>query len=150
MQTKRTKRSRIRAAKVTAGHGHKKKNRGAGNRGGRGKSGSGKRGDFKLMKLTNGGKRYIGKQGFTSLKKEIKSINLSELQLSLNSLVKEGKILLSKDVYEIDLEKLGFQKLLSKGNVYYKMNIQTSLATPNSIKKIEEKGGKVILPEQNV
>ena len=147
MQAKRTKRSRIRAAKVTAGHGHKKTNRGAGNRGGRGKSGSGKRGDFKLMKLTNGGKRYIGKHGFTSIKGEVKAINLSELQKGLDSLVKLGKISLSKDIYEIDLGALGYKKLLSKGDVYHKINIKTSFATPNAIKKIEEKGGKVILPE---
>ena len=149
MQTKRSKRSRIRAAKVTAGHGHKKKNRGAGHRGGRGKSGGGKRGNFKLEKLLMAGKKRIGKHGFTSLKKEITTINLSELQHKLNSLVLSGKISLSKDVYEIDLKNLGFQKLLSKGNVYHKMNIKTSLATPDAIKKVEEKGGKVSLPEQN-
>jgi large subunit ribosomal protein L15 len=149
MQTKRSKRSRIRAAKPTSGHGHKKKNRGAGHRGGRGESGSGKRGDFKLMKLTKGGKRYLGKHGFVSLKKNITTVNLSELQIRLESLVKEGKVFLSKDIYEIDLEKLGFKKLLSKGNVFCKMNIKTEFATPKSIKKVEEKGGKVILPEKN-
>lgn len=150
MQVKRTKRSRIRAAKDTAGHGHKKKNRGAGNRGGRGNAGSGKRGDFKLMKLLNAGKSVIGKHGFTSQYKQIKSINLSELQLKLDSLVKEGKVLQSKEVYEIDLKKLGVQKLLAKGNVYNKMNIQAEFATPNAIKKTEEKGGKVTLQEKNV
>ena len=147
MQTKRSKRSRIRAAKDTAGHGHKKKNRGAGHRGGRGNAGSGKRGDFKLMKLLDAGKGYIGKHGFTSQKKEIKSINLSELQLKLDTLVKEGKVSQSKEIFEIDLKNLGVQKLLSKGNVYNKMNIHADFATPNSIKKVEEKGGKVTLPE---
>ncbi len=149
MQQKRSKRSRIRAAKVTAGHGHKKKNRGAGHRGGRGNAGSGKRGDFKLMKLLQAGKKRIGKTGFVSLKKQKKTINLSEIQLRLETLLDEGKITKSKDIYEIDLGKLDAEKLLSKGDVYHKLNIKAKYATPNAIKKVEEKGGKVTLPEKN-
>lgn len=148
MQTKRSKRSRIRAAKVTAGHGHKKKNRGAGHRGGRGKSGTGKRGDFKLMKLKPGGKN-LGKHGFVSLKEQKKAINLGQLQLNLNTLYEEEKIKKSKDAYEIDLKKLGYDKLLSKGDVYTKMNISVDSATKRAIKKVEEKQGKVILPNEN-
>ena len=45
---------------------------------------------------------------------------------------------------------LPVQKLLAKGNVYNKMNIQAEFATPNAIKKTEEKGGKVTLQEKNV
>ncbi|AJF61372.1 TPA: 50S ribosomal protein L15 [Candidatus Woesearchaeota archaeon] len=144
MQTKRTKRSRIRAAKPTGGHGHKKKNRGAGHRGGRGKSGSGKRGDFKIMKVTKG-EKVLGKHGFTSLKKHIKAMNLSILQTEIESFVKRGEASKNKDAYEIDLSKLGYRKLLSKGDVSLKFHITVDSATENAVARVEEAGGKVTL-----
>jgi len=146
MQSKRKKRSRIRAAKPTSGHGHKKKNRGAGHRGGRGKAGSGKRGSTNLMQLTSG-KDFLGKHGFTSLKNKEKTINLSEIQKSLFGLVDEGLIKKTKDVYEIDLIKLGYDKLLSKGNITYKLNIKVKKATPNAVSRVEKAGGKVEIVE---
>ncbi len=148
MQSKRTKRSRIRAAKPTSGHGHKKKNRGAGHRGGRGKAGTGKHGSTKLMKLTKG-KEYLGKSGFKSLKKSLRTINLTELQSGLDSMTIKGKISKNKDVYEVDLEKLGYDKLLSKGNVNVKINIKVKLATPNAVSRIEKAGGKVLTQDKN-
>lgn len=144
MQAKRQKRSRIRAAKVTAGNGHKKKNRGAGNRGGRGKAGTGKRGTAKLMKLT-GGKKYLGLGGFTSIKKKVSSINLFELQKNLDSYVSKGLVSKSKDTYTINLETLTYEKLLSKGPVNNKLNITVKFASPNAVSKVENVGGKVKL-----
>ncbi len=142
MQSKRSKRTRIRAAKPTSCHGHKKKNRGAGHRGGRGKAGSGKRGSFKIMKVTDG-KKYLGKSGFKSLKKKQKAINLHELQTRLDSLLEKKLIYKSNGAYEIDLAKLGYSKLLSKGDVFYKMNIKAEEATNLAKSKIEEKGGNI-------
>jgi large subunit ribosomal protein L15 len=144
MQAKRKKRSRIRAAKVTAGHGHKKKNRGAGNRGGRGMAGTGKRGTAKLMKLT-GGKKYLGIGGFTSIKTKVISTNLFDLQKNLNSFVENGLVSKSNDTYTINLETLKYEKLLSKGPVTNKLNITVKFATPNAISKVEKAGGKVEL-----
>ena len=147
MQRKRSKRSRIRAAKRTSGHGHKKKNRGAGNRGGRGKAGAGKRGDAKLMKVTKG-KRNMGKHGFTSLKEPDTVINVAYLQEKLDSLLNEGKIEKAKDVYKVDLNALGYDKLLSKGPVRFKMEITVDKASPNAVKKIEAAGGSVTVQEK--
>ena len=144
MQSKRTKRTRIRAAKPTAHYGHKKKNRGAGHRGGRGKAGTGKRGSSKLMMLTQG-KKYLGKYGFKSLKSSISSINLNELQLKLTPLLEKSLITKNKEVYEINLDKLGYQKLLSKGDVKYKLNLKVKAATQNAISRVEKAGGKVDL-----
>jgi len=145
MQSKRKKRTRIRAAKVTAGHGHKKKNRGAGHRGGRGKSGTGKRGDAKIMKLT-GGNKHLGKTGFKTYKKTVNSINIRKLQSLLPLLIKEGKAKQNKDVYEIDLIKLNYDKLISKGHINFKLHITVKSASQNAISKVEAKGGKVVLP----
>jgi large subunit ribosomal protein L15 len=149
MQAKRRKRSRIRAAKVTAGHGHKKKNRGAGNRGGRGKAGTGKRGTANFMKVTGGDKNYLGKHGFTSIQKSLNAINTNEIQKSLLSLVQKGKAELKKDIYELDLTKLGYDKLLSKGPVNVKLNIKVKSATQNAINKVVKAGGLVETEKQN-
>ena len=146
MQSKRKKRSRIRAAKITAGHGHKKKNRGAGHRGGRGKSGTGKRGDAKIMKVTAGTK-HLGKTGFKTYKKKGNSINLQNLQSIIPVLIKEGKAKQNKDVIEIDLTKLGYDKVISKGPVKLKLHITTKFASQNVISKVEAANGKVVLPE---
>jgi large subunit ribosomal protein L15 len=143
MQSKRKKRSRIRASKVTAGKGHKKKNRGAGHRGGRGASGGGKRGDFKIMKLN----KQLGKQGFTSLKKNLKTINLQELQTKLPYLLQKNFITKHQNVYIVDLTKLGYDKLLSKGLVKEKLEIQVNAASQNAAKKVESIGGKVQISE---
>jgi large subunit ribosomal protein L15 len=148
MQSKRKKRSRIRAAKPTAGHGHKKKNRGAGHRGGRGKSGAGKRGDAKLMKVTKG-VRDLGKHGFTSRIPDKKIMNLAFLQTKLDSLITEGKASLDKGTYVVDLEKLKVDKLLSKGQVYKKLHIKVPAATARAVKKVEEAGGKVVQNKGN-
>ena len=146
MQTKRKKRSRIRAAKPTSSHGHKKKNRGAGHRGGRGRAGSGKRSSTNLMQLTTG-KDFLGKHGFTSIKNKNKTINLAEIQRSVNSLAEKGVITKTKDVYEIDLIKMGYDKLLSKGNVIDKLNIKVKKATPNAISRVKKAGGKIEIIE---
>lgn len=145
MQNKRSKRSRIRAAKKTAGHGSKKKNRGSGQRGGFGRSNIGKRGSAKLMKIGKGKtqKEYLGKYGFKSLDKKDKVINLFELQNRILTLLQDGKIIKKEDVFVVDLLSLGYDKLLSKGNVIYKMHIKTKASSKNAIINVEEKGGKV-------
>jgi len=143
MQHKRSKRSRNRAARKTAGYGSKKKHRGSGHRGGVGNSSIGKRGSAKLMKVTKGNTKYLGKYGFKSLNKKINTINLQDLQDRLVSLSEKGLVTKEKDHYFIDLEKLNYDKLLSKGIVTAKMKIKVTLATENAISKVEAVGGTV-------
>jgi large subunit ribosomal protein L15 len=147
MQTKRKKRSRIRADKVTAGHGSKKKNRGAGHRGGRGKAGSGKRGDGKIMKITSGDK-YLGKHGFKVNNPLLKTITLQTIQEKLNSYLAQGTALNENGIYKLDLKRLKYDKLLSKGKVNFKLEIKVDIASPQAVKKVESAGGKVILSQQ--
>jgi large subunit ribosomal protein L15 len=144
MQTKRDKRSRIRAAKRTAGHGSKKKNRGTGQRGGAGLSNIGKRGSAKIQKIAgSGGNINLGKHGFKSLEKKVNAINLLELQSRLLLYTLKGKITKEKDAYHVDLGKLGYEKLLSKGAVTEKMVIKVTSATQNAVDKVKAFGGSV-------
>jgi large subunit ribosomal protein L15 len=145
MQNKRAKRSRIRAARRTAGHGSKKKHRGSGHRGGFGQSSMGKRGSGKIMKVTKGKLDYLGKHGFKTLNKKEKTITLQEIQDKLATLLHSGLMTKDKETFTIDLSKTEFDKLLSKGAVKIKLHIKVGKATENAIAKVEAAGGKVEL-----
>jgi len=132
------------------GHGSSKKHRGAGHRGGKGKAGSGKRGAAKRMKITGGQKNSFGRKGFKLPQKtETRAVNIEHIQNRLNSFLDEKLIEKDKDAYVVDLTKLGFDKLLSKGEVSHKFKIHAKAASKNVIKKIKDKGGEVIIRENN-
>lgn len=83
---------------------------------------------------------YFGKSGFTSpqSKNRIEStINLQKLdQLAT------GK--------EINLTELGYTKLLGTGKITKALTIQVAAASKSAQAKVEEAGGKIILPEAEV
>ena len=143
---KRRKFSRMRGTH-THGWGAKKKHRGAGNRGGRGMAGTGKRADQKKPSiLQEFGNDYYGKKGFHRPQKiliKIKSINLDDLEAQLEKFISKKLVTKEKDQYVIDLEKLGYQKLLGGGNIKTKLKIKTMFASAKAIEKIEAAGGSV-------
>jgi len=149
MQHKKRKATRLRGSE-THGKGTGKKHRGSGSRGGRGMAGSGKRSEAKLMKMT-GGKRHLGKVGFVSRKADgvkVNTITVATLQRNLDSMLRESEITKEKDLYVIDLTKLGYDKLLSKGNVTEKLKITVDSASAGVIEKVKEAGGEVVLPRE--
>lgn len=122
---------------MTHGRG-KKAGRGAGLRGGRGNAGLLK---HRYMHMVKNMPDHFGKHGFKrpqSIVKKVKIINIGQLED------------LFPDKKEVDLGKEGFDKLLGGGNIKTKMNIKVDSASEKAIAKIEEKGGKVILPKEPV
>lgn len=142
---KRKKNSRQRGSQ-THGYGSKKKHRGAGSRGGRGRAGSGKRADTK--KPSFWGKKYFGIRGIKSRFKEDKIINILTIESKLNTWLNNKKIEKKADTYIINLDKLGFDKLLSKDIVKSKLDITVRKCSKKVKEKIEKAGGKVTLIEQ--
>ncbi len=141
---KRKKNSRLRGTH-THGWGSKKKHRGAGNRGGRGKAGSGKRADAKKPGFQKNPK-YFGKYGFTPIRKErANAINLKTLFSSLGGWLREGKVRESKGVPEVNLETLGYGKLIGAGPALKAIAVVVSEATAKAVEKIEKAGGSVKL-----
>lgn len=131
---KRKKNVRFRGSH-THGWGAKKKHRGAGNRGGRGNAGTGKRADQKkptILKLY--GNKYFGKHGFYSLRKKKKAINLDTLSL----------ILTKKPVKEINLNDLGYDKLLGKGKFDMAVSIRADSWTSKAEHKVKKAGGSLV------
>ena len=128
----RKKNIRQRGSK-THGWGSMKKHRGAGNRGGRGMAGSGKRAKQKKMSILKKYKgKYLGKIGFNRPQKVIKKI------IAIN--VTDLKKFKTK---ELNLIKLGYNKLLGKGSVKEKYNIIVESYSKQAKEKIEKAGGSI-------
>ncbi len=124
----RKKTSRQRGSK-THGWGAKKKHRGAGSRGGRGQAGLMK---HKKSWMIKNDPNHFGRIGFKKPeRKKPCSINLIELD--------------SMEGNEFDLRKLGYDKLLSRGNITRPITVTVESATPKAIEKIEKAGGKVVI-----
>jgi len=132
--------------KITKQRGHRthswgspKKHRGRGSRGGGGYTGTKKQ--KKIWVKKNEPKR-IGKRGFHSLRAKkvnpkINAINLRDLQ----------RLALKKGLAELDLQKLGYQKVLGAGEITQKLSVKADLFSATAKEKIEKAGGKIIGPE---
>jgi len=141
MRFKTKKNVRERGSK-THGWGSMKKRRGAGNRSGRGLAGTGKRGDCKKPAIWKNTK-YFGVHGFSGHKKNIASVNITYIEGRRETLLKEGKMKKEGEFYVLNLEDIGFRKLLSKGNATKKYKITCNFATQKSIENIKKTGGEV-------
>ncbi|MEM2937425.1 MAG: uL15 family ribosomal protein [Candidatus Bathyarchaeia archaeon] len=90
---------------------------------------------------------YFGKKGFTSpksLRQEVKIINVGELDEMAEKLKgkeKEGKIF-------IDLESLGYTKLLGAGKVTKPLVIKVASCSKSAVEKIKRAGGEILAEAQ--
>ena len=148
LKTKLPKSSKMRGSS-SHGRGFKKRARGSGNRGGFGRAGTGRGADSKHQKFSKEyGKNYFGKKGFSSInKKENKIISLRTLEDILDKLLEKKLVELKGDSYLVDLKKIGFDKILSNGNLTKKIEIRNGLASKKAVEKIEKLSGKVILAD---
>lgn len=139
MVTKKVKKVNKYRGGVTHGRGSRKKRRGAGSRGGRGKAGSGKRAGHKITKKL-GTKGFRPKRSFT----EVKAVNLDYFSVGrLEGLLKAEKITKENDIYQIDLRKVGFDKLLGLGNIKLKLKIIAPAWSKSAEEKIKAAGGEI-------
>jgi len=103
-----------------------KQKRGKGSKGGKGRAGHGKRAKHRILLL--GRKK---KKGFTPVKrKKIKTINLSELDK-----MKEK---------EIDLTKLGYDKLLGSGRITRAITVKVKNVSKKAKEKLKKAGGTIV------
>ena len=141
---KRKKNERQRGHK-THGWGAKKKHRGKGHHGGAGMAGTGKRADSKKPSIWKN-LDYFGKHGFISKtpKVKINAINISFIEQHLNKFLSSNLIKKEDSYYSVELEKIGYNKLLGDGRVSMKFKIKTPYASKTAVEKIREAGGEVI------
>ena len=150
MIKKRKKSSRMHGRKMgTHGGGARKKRKGSGHRGGIGMSGSGKRADHKKTLITKlFGNTYFGKKGFTSRgtkRDKADRINLQQIEVNLDMLIKKGIAKKVKDSYEVSLLTY---KILGSSKDYLpknKMIIKAREASKSAIEKVKKSGGEILL-----
>jgi len=127
----------------TCGYGRVGQHRKSGSKGYR-KAGRHKHGWTYVIKYEP---EYFGKRGFTSpksLKREVKIINVRELEEiaeKFKEKTEEGKIL-------VDLESLGYTKLLGAGKVTKPLIVKVASCSKSAIEKIREAGGQVLTETQ--
>lgn len=130
----------------TCGYGRVGQHRKSGGRGGVGKAGGRKH--FWSYVLRHDPLRFK-KTGFkppSSIYGRPTTINVGELgDLLLNKLDKEKLEPLSEPI-EVDLEEMGFEKLLGRGSVSLPLVVKVPSYTERALRKIEEAGGKIIEP----
>jgi large subunit ribosomal protein L15 len=141
---------RKRRASRTHGYGRVGQHRGGGKRGGHGKAGFHKHGWTYIVKHEPD---YFGKKGFTSprsLGQKLNIINVGQLEELVKKLAveeqlkkKEGKVLL-------DLNELGYDKLLGMGNVTKPILVKVAFHSESAAKKVQEAGGQILKETETV
>ena len=127
----------------THGRG-KKAGRGAGLRGGRGRAGLHK---HKWISTVKYYPEHFGRHGFKrpqSVVADKLTMNLSDLELSLPSLAKEGFAKEKDGRWTVDLTEMGVDKLLGTGRIGRAVDVRVAEASAKAKEKLEKAGGKLL------
>ena len=143
MTVNKRKKNKRQRGHTTHGWGSMKKHRGKGHQGGAGMAGTGKRADSKKPSIWK--EEYFGKHGFISKtpKVKIREINIRKIEESAEKLIAAGLMTRENEFYSVEIEKIGFNKLLGDGKVSMKFKIKAPFASKNAIEKIKDAGGEV-------
>ena len=90
---------------------------------------------------------YFGKKGFTSqkaLKIKNYTINVGELDGLIDKLAAENKLEKKREKVFLDLDNLGYNKLLGMGKTTKPMLIKVSSYSKAAAEKINESGGQIL------
>ncbi|MBI2545343.1 MAG: 50S ribosomal protein L15 [Candidatus Aenigmarchaeota archaeon] len=125
-------------------HGSHKLHKGAGGRGGRGNAGL--RRHKKGWMLKND-PMHFGKHGFTrlpTLVRNLKTINLRELDLLVNKLVEKKLVENENGKIKVNLKKIGYDKLLGTGKITKPLIVEAKYFSKIAVQKLEKIGGKTV------
>jgi len=90
---------------------------------------------------------YFGKKGFTSRKslhQKVNTINVGELEELVNKLSTEKTLEKKTGKIFLDLEKLGYNKLLGAGKITQPILVKVAGHSETASKKLEEAGGQIL------
>ncbi len=137
--------SRTKKFRGSRTHGRgKKSGRGAGIIGGRGNAGIGKTGKIWMLKYD---RNHYGRYGFKrpqSVVKANSTINVSELEKSMDRFVAMGFAKQDGEKYSVNLTDAGIDKLLGSGNVGIAIDVTVAEASAKAKEKIEAAGGSIV------
>jgi len=128
----------------THGYGQIGQHRSRGGRGGTGKAGLDK---HKWTYVVKHDPTYWLKHGFVSTKtlnKKVNIINVGKLDDLVDRLDEEKKLERQENKVVLDLESLGFDKLLGTGKIIKPVLVKVSAYSESASKKLEEAGGAIL------
>lgn len=128
----------------SCGKGHHRTTRGKGRRGGKGKAGLCKARWTWIIKYD---KNHFGDRGFKlpeEVKRSYNTINLHEIEEKLNYFISNGFAKKAGNIYEIDLLKAGYHKVLGSGRITKAMKIRAVEFSEKAKQKISASGGEAI------
>jgi len=146
MVVRREKKSRYMRGSRTHGWGRVGQHRRRGRKAGRGKVGYHK---HKWTWTVKYAPDWYGSKGFTrhpSITPQRKMINVGVLDEMAEELLEKGIAVKEGDMINIDVTKLGYNKLGGEGKVTRPLLIYTLEATERALSKVKEAGGKVVIP----
>jgi len=94
---------------------------------------------------------YFGRRGFTSprsLKQKINAINVGKLNELVEKLDAQKQLEKKEGKAFLDLEKLGYQKLLATGTIDKPILVKVAACSETAAKKIEEAGGQILREQE--
>jgi large subunit ribosomal protein L15 len=130
----------------THGWGRVGQHRAGGSRGGHGKAGFHKHKWSYVIKYEPD---YFGKKGFTSPKSVRRKVNVINVGV-LDEMAEKRSTRMEKDKFFIDLESLGYTKLLGTGNVTKPLIVKVSSCSSSATEKIEEAGGQILIESEEL
>ncbi len=148
MVVRRERKSRkLRGRSRTMGWGSVGQHRKSGSRGGKGAAGLGKHEWTWTIKYAPD---WYGKRGFTPRRSKASHhktvVNVGDLAEIVERLKSTGKAKMEDGMVEVNLADMGVEKLLGEGEIMVPVKVIVGEASETAVKKIEEAGGKVILP----
>ena len=126
----------------TVGWGTIGQHRGGGQRGGHGKTGRRKHLWSWVLRYDP---NYFNKKGFYSPQHEKANVvNIGELEELAMKLSAEKDLEEIDGLFFLDLDKLGYNKLLGMGSLTKPFSIKVASYSESAAKKVEEAGGKLV------
>lgn len=88
---------------------------------------------------------YFGRKGFRSpYSQKINIINVGELEELADRVAMEGRLEEKEGKAFLDLNKLGYDKLLAAGHITKPILVKIASYSERAAKKVEEAGGQVL------
>jgi len=128
----------------THGYGQIGQHRCRGGRGGTGKAGLDKHKWTYVLKYDP---TYWEKKGFVSIRtlgKKVSVINVGKLDDLVDKLDSEKKLQMKEKKIFLDLESLGYDKLLGTGEIIKAMLVKVASYSEAASRKLEEAGGQIL------
>ena len=128
----------------TCGYGRVSQHRKSGQRGGKGKTGYKK---HKWTYITAHDPNYFGKVGFKRPQRdhiEDRIVNIGYINSKIPQYLEENVAVQEGKTIKLNLDDLGYDKLLGKGNLEYKVIITAKRFSNSAIQKINDAGGQAM------